>query len=499
MSENHSYLRMEQITKTFGPVIALKEVTFSARPGQVHALCGENGAGKSTLMKVLAGVYRPDNGRIFIDEKEMSFTHPGQAMDAGISILYQELDLAEHLTVYENIFLGREIKSSIPFVIDRKAMISQTQKLCKQYGFDIDPMSQIRRLTTGQCQIVELLKALMRNAKIIVMDEPTSSLSESESKRLFEIIRELRQKNLTIIYISHRMEEVKLLADQISVLRDGETVGSGPSSEMDIHKVIRLMVGRELNEYYPPREPKIGSVFFEAEKLASEEGINDVTFNVSRGEIVGMAGLVGAGRTEVARAIFGIKPLTAGSIKIDGKTIKIRKPSDAVRNRIAFLTEDRKRSGLCLNLPCSWNMTLPNYRTIGMKTLLNLRKEEQLCQTYGEKVSVRWTRPGSPANSLSGGNQQKLLIGRWLMADSDFIIFDEPTRGIDIGAKKEVFILLNELAAEGKAILIISSELQELLGICDRILVMRRGRIAGNLETTKTTQEEIMHLAAVGK
>jgi len=497
MSENKGNLRMEKITKVFGPVTAVKDVTLCTWPGKVHALCGENGAGKSTLMKILAGVYRPDNGKMFIDEKEMNFTHPGQALDAGISILYQELDLAEHLTVYENIFLGREIKSLIPFVIDRKAMIEQTQKLCEQYGFDIDPTDQISNLTTGQCQIVELLKALMRNANIIVMDEPTSSLSEEEAKRLFEIIRELRQKNLTIIYISHRMQEVKLLADQITVLRDGEVVGSGPSSEMDIQKVIRLMVGRELKEYYPKRKPQIGSVFFEAVQLASGEGISGISFNVRRGEIVGIAGLVGSGRTEVARAIFGIKPLTAGLIKINGKTVKIKKPSDAVRNRMAFLTEDRKRTGLCLNLPCSWNMTLPNYRTIGMKTLLNLRREEQLCQTYGEKVSVRWMQAGSPVNSLSGGNQQKLLIGRWLMADSDFIIFDEPTRGIDIGAKKEVFILLNELAGQGKAILIISSELPELFGICDRILVMRRGRIAGDLETSKTTPEKIMHLAAV--
>lgn len=490
-------LKMRNIVKTFGPVTALRDVTFAAGPGTVHALCGENGAGKSTLMKVLAGVYPPDSGDIILDGQKRSFTHPRQALEAGISMLYQELDLAEHLTVYENIFLGRELKSRIPFMIDRRGMINQTLQNCRKYGFDLDPEATIRSLTPGQCQIAELLKALMKNARIIVMDEPTSSLSEGEAEQLFKVVHQLRKLRLTIIYISHRMEEVKQLADQISVLRDGAVVATGSASEMDIPTVVRHMVGRELKDYYPARQTILGPVLFEAENLSSEEGIRDVSFSVRDGEIVGMAGLVGAGRTETARAIFGIRRLQSGRIQLNGKRIKIRRPSRAIKKGIAYLTEDRKRTGLCTILPCSWNMTLPNYPRIGMRLLLRLRKERKLCRTYGDKVSVKWSSPDALVNSLSGGNQQKLLIGRWLMANSRFLIFDEPTRGIDVGAKKEVYHLLNELVSQKKGILVICSELPELFGICDRILVMRRGRLVGNLVTRQTTPEEVMHLAAV--
>ena len=495
--DSNGQLRMEHISKIFGPVTALKDVTFTAKPVKVHALCGENGAGKSTLMKVLAGVYQPNSGKMFFDGQELSFANPGEAINAGISMLFQELDLAEHLTVYENVFLGNEIMSNIPFVIDSKAMIARTQELCDQYGFSIDPTALISTLTTGQCQIVELLKALMRNAKVIVMDEPTSSLSEGEAKQLFDIVKMLRKKGLIIIYISHRMEEVKMLSDDISVLRDGEVVATGTSEEMDIPTIVKNMVGRELNDYYPARDVKIGEVCFEAKSISSDEGISDISFTVRKGEIVGVAGLVGAGRTETANAIFGAYPLASGIVAIHGQTVKIKSPADAIKNGIALLTEDRKRTGLCTNLPCSWNMTLPNYSRIGMKTLLKMSKEQALCDEYGKKVSVKWSESDAPADSLSGGNQQKVLIGRWLMADSEFLIVDEPTRGIDVGAKKEVYLLLNELASQGKAILMISSELPELFGTCDRILVMRNGRIVGNFETSQTSPEEVMHLATV--
>ena len=490
-------LRMKGITKTFGPVTALQDVAFTAKPGTVHALCGENGAGKSTLMKVLAGVYQPDAGEIFIDGQKRTFSNPANALQAGISMLYQELDLAEHLTVYENIFLGRELKSKLPFMIDRRAMINHTVQMCKKYGFDIDPQAPIFSLTPGQCQIVELLKALMRNARIIVMDEPTSSLSENETERLFKIINQLRTLRLTIIYISHRMEEVKQLADEISILRDGQVVATDSAAKMDIPTIVKYMVGRELKDYYPTRQSNPGQVLFEAENLSSPEGIRDVSFSVHRGQIVGMAGLVGAGRTETARAIFGVQPLTSGRMKLEGKDLKITRPAKAIRKGMAYLTEDRKRTGLCTILPCSWNMTMPNYSRIGMRLLLRMRKERGLCEDFGQKVAVKWTSPDAPVDSLSGGNQQKLLVGRWLMAEAEFMIFDEPTRGIDVGAKKEVYNLLNELACQGKGILFISSELPELFGICDRILVMRRGRLVGNLNTKETSPEEVMHLAAV--
>lgn len=499
MEEIIGQLRMEQITKSFGPVQALKNVTFCARPGTIHALCGENGAGKSTLMKVLAGVYMPDSGKIFIDGQQKIFTNPRQALDAGISMLYQELDLAEDLTVYENIYLGKPMPSSIPCVIDRKAEINKTAELCRKYGFKINPTSKIRDLSIGDCQIVELLKALIQKSRIIIMDEPTSSLPEAEAQRLFKIARQLCESGMTIIYISHRMDEVMKLADEISVLRDGEIVTTANAKDIDVNTVVKHMVGRELKDYYPSRDIHPGDILFEAENLATDEGIRDISFNVRRGEIVGMAGLVGSGRTEIARAIFGIQPLITGSVKMSGKKINITHPRDAIEQRIALLTEDRKRTGLCADLPCSWNMTLSNYDRIGMKYLLKFSKENHLCQKYAGKVSIKWQSPQSPANSLSGGNQQKLLIGRWLMADSEFLIFDEPTRGIDVGAKNEVYLLLNELVKQGKAILMISSELPELFGVTDRILVMRRGRLAGNLETKQTTPEHVMHLAAVEK
>ncbi|NQU38550.1 MAG: sugar ABC transporter ATP-binding protein [Lentisphaerae bacterium] len=497
MSDVAYALSMEHISKSFGPVQALKDVTFSARRGTVHALCGENGAGKSTLMKVLSGVYKEDAGRILVDGVVQEFAAPGQAIEAGISMLYQELDLAEDMTVYENVFLGREIMSSIPFKTDVQAMIDRTRALCVHYNFAIDPEALIRDLTLGQCQIVELLKALMRSATIIVMDEPTSSLSEGEAENLFKVVRALRQRGLTIIYISHRMEEVMALSDDLSILRDGEVVHSDRTSQMSVDDVVRHMVGRELKDFYPARNVALGAVCFEADGLASDEGIHDVSFTVHKGEVVGMAGLVGAGRTETARAIFGVQPLTQGSIRFKGETLRIKRPEQAIGRGIALLTEDRKRTGICTNLPCSWNMTLPNYERLGMKRLLNLSRERSLCEALGKRVRVKWSEPDAPASSLSGGNQQKVLIARWLMADTEFIIFDEPTRGIDVGAKKEIYTIINELAAAGKAQLLISSELPELFGVCDRILVMRRGTLVGDFITKETTPEQVMHIAAV--
>jgi len=490
-------LQMRNIVKTFGPVKALQGVTFTARPGTVHALCGENGAGKSTLMKILAGVFEPDAGEIYLDGQKRTFSNPGDALEAGISMLYQELDLAEDLTVTENLFLGREIRGRIPFILNRKAMIDQTVEQCRLYGFELNPLAPVRTLTAGQCQIVELLKALMRSARIFVMDEPTSSLTEAEAQRLFEIIRRLRGLGMTIIYISHRMEEVARLADEITVLRDGAVAASAPASEMDIPTVVRHMVGRELKDYYPVRRSNPGAVLFEADNLKTAEGIEGVSFAVRSGEIVGMAGLVGAGRTETARAVFGVQPLLQGAFRWQGKPLVIASPADAIRQGIAYLTEDRKRTGLCTILPAGWNITLPNYPRIGMRYLLRLRKEQAICEEYGRKVSVRWSSPGVRAADLSGGNQQKLLIARWLMAQSQFLIFDEPTRGIDVGAKREVYQMLADLAEQGKAVLMISSELPELFGLCDRILVMRRGRLVADLETRKTTPEEVMHYAAV--
>lgn len=490
-------LRMTGISKRFGPVQALSDVSFTVRAGTVHALVGENGAGKSTLVKILAGVYRPDSGSIEIHNRLFTFDKPEQALAVGVSMIYQDLDLAEHLTVAENVFLGNEPAGILPFTVDHKAMLRKTADLARSFNFDIDPAAVVSQLATGDCQVVEIIKALARNASIIVMDEPTSSLSETEVERLFEIVKRLRKNGISVIYISHRLEEIIGLANEITVLRDGMVVHSESVTKLDIPQIVRYMVGRELKEFFPARSVEIGDVRARVDNLSSDGRISDVSFAIRAGEIVGMAGLVGAGRTEVARAIFGVDKKASGSIVLDNKELSIDSPADAISCGIAYLTEDRKRTGLCLQLPCSWNITLPNLIAMGMKRIIKPAKENKIVEDIGSRISIKWLGPEAPVNSLSGGNQQKLLIARWLLAESKFMIFDEPTRGIDVGAKKEVYTLLNKLAERGKAILFISSELPELFGIADRILVMRRGRLVGNLTTKETTQEEVMHLAAV--
>jgi ABC-type sugar transport system ATPase subunit len=490
-------LRMVGISKRFGPVQALREVSLTVRPGTVHALVGENGAGKSTLMKILAGVYQPDTGSIEIQGRRQCFANPAQAIGAGIAMIYQELDLAEHLTVAENIFLGAEPKGPLPFTISHTRMVAQAMELARRFHFEIDPAAEVEDLATGDCQIVEILKALRQNASILVMDEPTSSLSEREAQRLFGVVRRLRDQGLAIIYISHRLEEIIDLADEVSVLRDGVLVHSEPVAKLDIRKIVHYMVGRELTDFFPTRAVHIGEPLVQVRDLSSEAGIQNVSFEIRRGEIVGMAGLVGAGRTQVARALFGVDKKTAGRILLDGRELNIDSPADAIAQGIALLTEDRKRTGLCVELPCSWNITLPNLDHIGFRPFIRPSQESRIARDVGSRIAVKWSSPEAPAGSLSGGNQQKLLIARWLLADSQFMIFDEPTRGIDVGAKAEVYALLNKLAQEEKAILFISSELPELFGIADRLLVMRRGRLVGNLATKQTTPEEVMHLAAV--
>jgi ABC-type sugar transport system ATPase subunit len=496
-SEESTALCMRGISKRFGPVQALSDVTFRVRKGTVHALCGENGAGKSTLMKILAGVHQPDSGQIELNGSARTFASPGDALGAGVSMIYQELDLAEDLTVAENIFLGAEPRGKFPFTINRRGVFAQTAALANEYGFAIKPESVVAELSTADCQIVELLKALRRKASIVVMDEPTSSLSETEARRLFAVVRQLRARGLSLVYISHRLEEVVDLADDISVLRDGKIVHSAPASGLDIARIVHHMVGRELKELFPSRKAVLGELRVQVEKLSSAEGIRDVSFEVRQGEIVGMAGLIGSGRTEVARAIFGVQPRTGGRVLLDGEPVDIESPADAIRHRVAFLTEDRKRSGLCVGLPCAWNITLPNLDEIGMSPILNPKRETQIAAEAGSRMNVKWSSPQAPASSLSGGNQQKLLVARWLLAGSRFMIFDEPTRGIDVGAKREIYNLLNSLAEEGKAILFISSELPELLGVADRILVMRRGKLVGNLPAKQTNANEVMRLAAV--
>jgi len=496
MTAQTEMLEMTGIAKRFGPVQALADVSLRVRRGTVHALCGENGAGKSTLMKILAGVYRPDAGRIVMNGRECRFQNPGEAIAAGIAMIYQELDLAPDLTVAENVFLGAEPRSRFG-LLNRSGAVAATAQLAAEYGFTVAPAVRVADLAIGDRQIVELLKALRKNASIIVMDEPTSSLSAPEVERLFAAIRTLRARGIAIVYISHRLEEVVGLADAISVLRDGRVVHSGPLAEVDIPGIIRHMVGRDLADFYPARAMRSGDEMVRVENLSARSGIRNITFSVRAGEIVGMAGLIGAGRTEVARAIFGLDPSATGRILLDGRELIIRSPADAIAAKFALLTEDRQGSGLCLELPCSWNISLPNLAALGMGQVINPTREERRVAEFAAKVKVKWPGPAAPVLALSGGNQQKLLLARWLLANSRFLIFDEPTRGIDVGAKQEIYALLNQLAREGRAMLLISSELNELLGVTDRILVMRRGEIAGELVTGQATAEQIMQLAAV--
>ncbi|MCQ2379914.1 MAG: sugar ABC transporter ATP-binding protein [Victivallaceae bacterium] len=489
-------LEMHGVSKSFGSTSVLDDVSFKLRRGTVHAICGENGAGKSTLMKILSGVHRADGGTMALFGSPYNPAGPLDALDSGIAMIYQELNLAEHLTVAENIFLGNELHRSFPsFQLDNHAMVEETRRLVSEYGFGIDPEVRISSLSVGEAQLVELLKAIHRNARIIVMDEPTSSLSSNETKRLFEIIFELRSRGVSVVYISHRMEEIFLLADDVSVLRDGMMVFSGPASSTSTPEVIRLMVGREMKDFYPERHVTVGSVTFEVRDLGDGDCIGPVSFSVRAGEIVGMAGLVGAGRTEIADLVFGAAPRASGELLLDGRPINIGSPAQAILHGIGYLTEDRKRTGLCVKLPCDWNITLPNLSKLSHGGVVDLAAERAAAVDFGERGGVKWPGPDAPAESLSGGNQQKLLLARWLMAQSRFLIFDEPTRGIDIGARRDVYLMLNRMAEEGRAILVISSDLPEIFGVCDRILVVRDGRIVADLETGSTSPDEVMKYA----
>ena len=489
-------LEFEGIRKSFGPVQVLRDISLRVERGTVHALCGENGAGKSTLMKILAGVHAPDGGTMRLDGRPYSPRKPLDALEAGVSMFYQETDLAEDLTVAENLFLGHERMSPrFPFMLDSRRMREEAAALIRENGFPLDPDAPVSSLSVGEAQLAEILKALHRQSKVLVMDEPTSALSEGEAERLFSLIGRLREKGITILYISHRMEEIRRLADVVSVLRDGTLVSTRPIDDTTVAGIIHDMVGRELSDFYPKRHAAPGAEVFSVTGLSDGAKVRDVSFSVRAGEIVGMAGLVGSGRTETADAIFGVSRRAAGEMRLNGKPLDARSPADAIRAGIAYLTEDRKRTGLCTGLPCGWNITLPNLERLGMPALLDLAKEREAARRSGESVRMKWGGPDDPADTLSGGNQQKLLLARWLMAESDFLIFDEPTRGIDVGAKTEVYALLADLAAAGKAILLISSDLPEVLGVCDRVLVMRDGRLAADLPISEATPDTVMKKA----
>ncbi len=491
----HFALEMRGITKSFGPIKALEDVTLCVRQGSVHALVGENGAGKSTLMKILSGVYQPDAGTIVRDGNACTWKHPSDSLVAGIAMIYQELSLAPDLTIAENVWLGIEPRGPLG-TYSKKRLLADTRALAEKYGFDVDPDERVENLPASVCQIVEVLKALARNAEILVMDEPTSSCGEHEVAVLLEMVKRLSRGGTTIIYISHRLEEVVQIADEITVLRDGRAVHSGPMQGVSIPDIVKHMVGRDLDDYFPKNQIETGSTALSVSGLSSQN-VENISFNLHWGEVVGVAGLVGAGRTELARVLCGLDPATRGSVQLDGKSIKIASPAEALSHGIMFITEDRKRTGLCLDLPAAWNMTLPSLAELGMKYVLRLGRENEIAEDTAKSLSLKWSGPRAPASALSGGNQQKLLLGRALIAQSRLWVLDEPTRGIDIAARVDIYELIGHMASEGKAILIISSELPELFGITDRILVMRRGRLVADLITSQTTPDAVMQLAAV--
>ncbi len=491
-------LEMREITKSFAGNAVLMGVTVEARAGEVLALLGENGAGKSTLMKILAGVHHPDGGRILIDGREVAFARPADALAAGVAMIYQELSLAPHLTVAENIFLGREpLKTSALGWINQREMNRRAQELLDEYGFRINARQRVGGLSAASRQQVEITRAIVEARRVVVMDEPTSSLTDREVEELFRLIRDLKRRGLAIIYISHRLEELPAIADHLTILRDGRAVYSGRWGEITTDEMIRHMAGRELKEIFPPRSARVGEVKLRVTGLTGAPRFENVSFEARAGEVVGIAGLAGAGRTEMVEAIFGAHPADAGEIELNGERIEAAQPTRSVARGLSLLTEDRKRTGLCLNLPMATNITLANVGALVQGGRLQRRVELQAANEYIGKLAIKPPSPAKAVARLSGGNQQKSLLARWLFAKSNVFLLDEPTRGVDVAARAEIYREINELAEAGAAIVMVSSDLPELLGMADRILVMRRGRLVADLPAKQTTQEEILKHAAV--
>ncbi len=488
-------LTMKGIDKSFPGVHALDHVDLEVRRGEVHALMGENGAGKSTLMKVLTGIYTKDEGTITFEGKEVEFHNTREAQDAGIVIVHQELNMLGHLTVAQNIFFGREFKKGIG--IDDRKMNEEAAKLFERLNIDIDPTTTMSDLTVGKQQMCEIAKAISHEAKVIIFDEPSAALTEAEIEELFKIIRDLRAQNLGIIYISHRMDEIKVITDRVTVMRDGAYVGTLITEDCTKNDIINMMVGRVI--YEDPKThsmvPEGAPVVLKVENLNAGKMVQNVSFELHKGEILGFSGLMGAGRTETARAIFGADPKQSGDIYMNGEKVTINTPQDAVNHGIGYLSEDRKRFGIVVQKSVAENTTLATLKEYLSGIFINKRKEEKVAQEFVDSLATKTPGVDQLVVNLSGGNQQKVVIAKWLCRNSDVLIFDEPTRGIDVGAKNEIYKLMNKLAAEGKAIIMISSEMTEILRMSDRIVVMCEGKITGELDIAEATQENIMNLA----
>ncbi len=495
-------LELRNMSKSFPGVKALDDVSVKVRPGSVHALMGENGAGKSTLMKCIFGIYSPDAGEILLDGKAVRFQNSRQALDGGVSMIHQELLSVPYRSVEENLWLGRYPMTGLgPFkLIDHHKMRADTKALFKKLNMDIDPSVWVRNLSVSKVQSIEIAKAVSYNAKVIIMDEPTSSLTEHEVNHLFGIIRRLRSEGAAIVYISHKMEEILEIADEVSIMRDGKQVGTWPASELTTEDIIKRMVGRDLTHRFPPRSNVPGEVVLKVDKLTSAErnSFRDISFELRRGEILGIGGLVGAKRTELVESIFGLRLVDSGEITLNGKKIKIKSPLHAMRDKFALLTEERRATGIVPMLGVKENMLLANLRRyVGRSGLINEKRGVEAARKKIADLRIKTPSHRTLIKDLSGGNQQKVLFAKWLLTEPDILILDEPTRGIDVGAKYEIYTIIAELAASGKSIIMISSEMPELLGMSDRIMVMCAGRETGILDGKTATQEEIMRLAAL--
>lgn len=496
--EGSVLLKMENIEKSFPGVKALNSVSLEVKAGTVHALMGENGAGKSTLMKCLFGVYKKDRGHIFLDGVEVDFKNSKEALEKGVAMVHQELNQALKRNVSDNIWLGRfpKVSKLLPFTSDRK-MHKATAKLFKELGVSVDPKTVMSKLSVSQRQMVEIAKAVSYDSKIIVFDEPTSSLNDREVEHLFRIINMLKQKGCGIIYISHKMEEILKISDEVTIMRDGTKVATKQAIELTIDEIIRLMVGRELSNRYPEKTNQPGETLLEVEGLSSlYSNLKEVSFKCRKGEVLGVAGLDGSGRTELLENLFGLSERRSGTIKMNGKAVGNKNPREAIKNGFALLTEERRATGIFGILDIRENATVSSLKNCKIGPFLSRRKQNKNTDWCISSMRVKTPDKETKIRTLSGGNQQKVILGRWLLTSPTVLLLDEPTRGIDVGAKYEIYQLILNLANDGKAVIMVSSEMPELLGVCDRILVMSGGRLAGEVDAKTATQEEIMTLAA---
>ncbi len=490
-------IEMKGINKSFGSNQVLKDAGFFLKDGEVHALMGENGAGKSTLMKILTGVYTKDSGTVIVDGEEVTYKSPQEAEKAGIVFIYQEINALFDLTVEENMFMGKEITKKFG-VCDKKAMREKAKEVMDKVGVSIPVDATMSDLSVGQQQMIEICKALMVDAKVIIMDEPTAALTESETEGLFKVINQLRKKGVSIVYISHRMEEIFALCDRITILRDGQYIDTKEIKDLTMDDVVQMMIGREIGERFPKRDSKIGDVVLKVEGLTSGKLFHDVDFEVRAGEVLGVAGLMGAGRTEIMQAIFGNLKKDSGKIYIDGEEVIIKNPRQAIKAGIGFVTEDRKTEGLLLEKSIAENIEIANLGKVSKSGVLKKEKQDEIVKKGIEEFRVKCFGPWHECNNLSGGNQQKVVLAKWVYTDPKILILDEPTRGVDIGAKKEIYDVINVLASKGVAVIMVSSELPEVLGMSDRIMVIREGEVRGIIDGAEADQAKIMTLATGG-